>query len=210
MKLLERRRALMSARKSLLPKEYQQVEYIESTGTQFIDTGLKGTNKTELELELQYTDVTTSTSTRLFGARTSSTKNAFYIGSYAATNSPFYLNFNSGSYPSTLYLNLTKHNIKIKNSIAYVDDLEIFINLNTTDKFTTDYNLILCGANSGGSIACAKAKYFKCKIWANDIFVRDFIPCYRKSDNVIGLYDIVNGTFYTNQGTGEFLKGGDV
>jgi hypothetical protein len=29
----------------------------------------------------------------------------------------------------------------------------------------------------------------------------------RKSDNVIGLYDVINGKFYTNSGTGEFIKG---
>ena len=39
---------------------------------------------------------------------------------------------------------------------------------------------------------------------------RHFIPCYRKSDNVIGLYDLVEGTFYTNSGTGTFTKGSDV
>ena len=36
------------------------------------------------------------------------------------------------------------------------------------------------------------------------------IPCYRKSDGEIGLYDIVNNIFYTNMGSGEFLKGADV
>ena len=45
------------------------------------------------------------------------------------------------------------------------------------------------------------------KISENGILIRNFIPCYRKSDNEIGLYDIVNNVFYTNQGTGEFLKG---
>ena len=40
-----------------------------------------------------------------------------------------------------------------------------------------------------------------------DTLIRNYIPCYRKSDNEIGLYDIVNNVFYTNQGTGVFLKG---
>lgn len=35
------------------------------------------------------------------------------------------------------------------------------------------------------------------------------IPCYRKSDGVIGMYDLVFGVFYQNSGTGEFLKGAD-
>lgn len=40
--------------------------------------------------------------------------------------------------------------------------------------------------------------------------MRNFIPCYRRSDNVIGLYDLVENKFYTNAGTGNFLKGPDV
>lgn len=47
-------------------------------------------------------------------------------------------------------------------------------------------------------------------MYYDDVFVRNFIPCYRKSDNVIGLYDLVNDVFYTNNGTGIFLKGADV
>lgn len=36
------------------------------------------------------------------------------------------------------------------------------------------------------------------------------VPCYRKSDGVIGMYDTVSKTFYTNEGTGAFTKGADV
>ena len=34
-----------------------------------------------------------------------------------------------------------------------------------------------------------------------------YIPCYRKSDNVVGLYDIIADEFKTNAGTGSFTKG---
>ena len=44
----------------------------------------------------------------------------------------------------------------------------------------------------------------------NNTLLRDFIPCYRKSDGVIGLYDKVEGKFYTNQGSGTFLKGSNI
>lgn len=44
----------------------------------------------------------------------------------------------------------------------------------------------------------------------NDTPIREFIPCYRKSDLVAGMYDRVNGVFYTNAGTGEFIVGPDV
>lgn len=37
----------------------------------------------------------------------------------------------------------------------------------------------------------------------------DLIPCYRKSDNEPGFYDVVNSVFYTNQGTGALVAGPD-
>jgi hypothetical protein len=37
------------------------------------------------------------------------------------------------------------------------------------------------------------------KIWENNVLVRDFIPVYRKSDSVVGMYDSVNDVFYTNK-----------
>ena len=45
------------------------------------------------------------------------------------------------------------------------------------------------------------------KMYDNDALVRNFIPCYRKSDNAAGLYDTVNNVFYTNAGTGKFIIG---
>ena len=40
--------------------------------------------------------------------------------------------------------------------------------------------------------------------------IRKFIPCYRKLDEEVGLYEVYSSTFYTNQGTGELGKGPDV
>jgi hypothetical protein len=34
--------------------------------------------------------------------------------------------------------------------------------------------------------------------------------CYRKSDGVIGMYDVENNVFYTNNGSGDFAKGADI
>ena len=49
---------------------------------------------------------------------------------------------------------------------------------------------------------------FKCLI--NGVLTNELVPCYRKSDNEVGLYDIVENKFYTNQGSGSFLKGANV
>lgn len=49
-------------------------------------------------------------------------------------------------------------------------------------------------------------------VWAkrDGALIFNAVPCYRKADSVIGMYDTVSGTFFTNQGTGAFTKGADV
>ena len=44
----------------------------------------------------------------------------------------------------------------------------------------------------------------------DDVPAGDFVPCYRKADGTIGMYDTVSGSFFTNAGTGTFSKGADV
>ena len=55
-----------------------------------------------------------------------------------------------------------------------------------------------------------KGRIGKVEFYISEELKRNFIPCYRKSDNVIGMYDLVEEKFYTNQGNGEFLKGRDI
>ena len=38
----------------------------------------------------------------------------------------------------------------------------------------------------------------------------DFVPCYRKLDGEIGMYDLIGDKFYSNNGTGTFKKGNDI
>jgi len=75
--------------------------------------------------------------------------------------------------------------------------------------FTTTGNALLGNFNYTNYIP-ALAKYYESKWWNDGVLIRDFIPCYRKSDDKPGYYDIVNNTFYTNAGTGEFVLGPNV
>ena len=48
------------------------------------------------------------------------------------------------------------------------------------------------------------------KFFDGEKVVHDLVPCYRKEDNVIGVYDLIDKAFYTNQGKGEFNKGQNI
>lgn len=52
----------------------------------------------------------------------------------------------------------------------------------------------------------AKLRLYSCKVYQNWTVFHDFVPCYRKSDWEIWLYDLVSDTFYTNQWSWTFKK----
>ena len=53
-------------------------------------------------------------------------------------------------------------------------------------------------------------KIYSASYYADGVRKCNLVPCYRKSDGVIGMYDKVAGKFYTNSGTGTLVKGADV
>ena len=194
-----------------LPSEYQEVEYIESSGTQYIDTGLSMPNGFKTEMR-----VSTNIGS---GYR-------FFLGA-EDDESPYYRNFfginGSNHYFLGAYSNLTSSEVMQVNQFYTfnvstisgnryykVNDIDVLTYTdNTTPLTSRNLYLFRINSNSGGGYF-SSIKLCYCKIYDNDTLVRDFIPCYRKSDDVIGLYDLVNGVFYTNAGTGTFLKGADV
>ena len=56
----------------------------------------------------------------------------------------------------------------------------------------------------------SSARLYSCKIIKDDETVRNYIPAKRNSDGVVGLYDLISKTFFTNAGTGTFTAGSEI
>ena len=191
--------------KSNLPDGYQEVEYIESTGTQYIDTNVIPTSNLNGEFTL---------SANAYGYPFGSTngQDKDYWGMNFNCNGQYQLYYGTGSYPMIGIWQLnTKYIIKINNKKFYLNNelLYDFNNGSNTFTFNTNSTIYLFALNYNG-VSYSQFKMYNVKLWQNNTLVRDFVPCYRISDNVIGMYDTVNGVFYTNQGTGSFNKGSNV
>ena len=194
-----------------LPSEYQAVEYIESSGTQYIDTNYVPNQNTKVSVDFQ--NVVSNENFTILGARNTpnAPRKGIMVGvgvSYTKFVSMF------GDVSENIQLsdnNLNKNNVEVSKNGYYFNG-----NLITTpsqDNWTINQAIYLFAMHQGDGTSItlfAKTKMYACKIWESNVLVRNFIPCYRKSDNVIGLYDLVNNVFYTNAGTGTFNKGNDV
>lgn len=188
---------------SRVPAGYTQVEYLKSTGTQYINVGFKPNQDTRIVLDVNSPLV--SGPVWLFGARTaadSKTYNFLCQGSKYRSdyndNSSTSLTINpSGRFEIDKDKNITKINGSTASTIPY-------------GAFQCEYNLFLFNNNNAGAAgAGASISIYSCKIYDNGTLVRDFVPV-RNSSGTLGLYDIVNGAFYTNQGSGTFTAGADI
>lgn len=196
-----------------LPDGYTRLEYIQSTGTQYIDTGFKPNQNTRLVLDFENTGDYSSMTTALcplFGARNASAaSSASAFGLWIGSKSyPHYGNvaYNAnGNFTIDLNARLTYEMNKNVVSIGS----EVITCSSAT--FTTNYNLCLLTINNYGTIETRRAsgKLWAAKIYDNGTLVRDFIPC-KNASGTIGLYDRKNGVFYSNKGSGTFTAGAEV
>lgn len=190
-----------------LPDGYTQVEYLESTGTQYIDTGFKPTGNTKVKIKVQL-PTQTNVQQGIFGARPGNTERfTAFIGTRGDALQVDYNTASTlgGSTVPISNFNATNVNeIEVSNKLIVNDVL-----VREVDKisFQSSVNLYLFTNNNNGTPQLRmKGMIWYCKIWDNDVLVRNFIPCINQS-NVAGMYDTVNGVFYTNAGTGSFNVG---
>ena len=195
-----------------LPDGYQQVEYIQSTGTQYINTGYKAKPNTQIDVDFQFTDL--KVQQRLYGCDSDNNSNNLSFAMYINGNTKWAYAYSNGTgnWVSTdIAADTNRHKFKfnILNGNVIVDSTLKTISGNPTN--ISGYNLyIMARDNMGTTDGFAKLKLYGFNIYEGSNIVRSFIPCYRKSDSVRGLYDLVEGQFYTNAGSGTFGIGSNV
>ena len=194
---------------SRLPSNYQEVEYIQSSGTQYIDTGVVATSGFEIDIKINIDTVTGSWAPILSAHELS----APYKRNFMAYTSSKKMEIDAGDKITQTSVTLTGDDV-IKASNV---ENNFYLNINGTNYTptvtTAASNLAYSGRtmhllhSNGYDFGYTSGKVYYCKITVDGTLVRSFVPCYRKSDNIVGLYDLVNGVFYTNAGTGNFAKG---
>lgn len=179
---------------------YSWLDYIQSNGTQCINTGIIPTQDTRIIMDFEHTGKNTDVMT-LFGARTATTSNVFGMW---ISNTSVYPHYGNVGYDVNGYIDITdkgRITYDLNSNIATVDNNTITCN---TATFNSGSSLYLLAMNQNGTIDNRKAsgKIYSCKIYNGSSLVRDFVPC--NYGGAIGLWDNVNKVFYDNVGTGTF------
>ena len=183
---------------SILPTGYTALEYLESTGTQYIDTGIIVKATTLAEFEYQFVG---SAKNYVFGQVAG--RGSSIIG-YRTDRIWWFRNTDLD------LIDNNKHKVVFnqQDGKVYRDGVV----LATRGAFGTQQSqtiLLFAELNDNNTINKGKVKIynFKLKEGSTPSVIQNLVPARRNSDGVLGMYDTVSNTFFTNAGTGEFIAG---
>ena len=177
---------------------YTQLEYIESTGTQYINTNVISSYNLTLETSIAITEEHPTTKYRsLFG------NEASWVMNFVEDSTGIrWVGQDINMYITTYSLN-EKMFIYAGKDFMYKNGVSI---PRSADGNSVSYGNFLIGKGYNNT-TIGKFKLYNFKIYDSGELVRDFVPAKRNKDSIIGLYDLVEHKFYTNQGTGTFTGG---
>lgn len=184
---------------------YTELEYIESTGAQYILTDIVPTDDTGVVMRFSSSNTNT---------------NGIFIGSKSSTN----VNFGIGNIDNEIYfgwntLTPSEDRREIDENTIYEAELNyegcnasglnsvpVDAPLGTLESTTAP--IAIFANNDNGTInAYSRIKLYQMVITEGNEIAHYLIPCIRNIDNEIGLYDAVTGNFYANMGSENFRKG---
>lgn len=183
-----------------LPDGYTELEYIQSSGTQWIKTGVIPTINTRYYAEFEIVSIDGSKGiigvvdnncciwydkTSLYGA--------FTIG--------------YDVYASESVSNGKKYVCELKNGSFVVNG--VTYSIPSVSSWDNQKEAFIFDLNYNGSYGKSSIKVYRCIIYDGAAKIRDYVPA-KNSSGTLGLYDTVNGAFYTNAGSGTFTAGADI
>lgn len=184
---------------SSLPEEYQEIEYLQSTGTQYIDS--------------QYFPVSSDTITIKLAPQELSADKAFfgcYGGGFTCELGQMgagYYRGNVGATSEAAKFTVDEtHELIMYNGVWHKGNIAF----GAANSGTSTIPAYIFGRNYNGANKLSQVKLFSLKVHRNGELYRNFVPCYRIADNVPGLYEAVTGEFHTSVTNNNFILGTDV
>lgn len=180
---------------------YTELKFIESTGTQYIDTGYKPNNNTKLEIVFW--------SNKSDAQSIASVDHGWRAETFGIWGTALGFGTDVNTHNDESGVARYNHDYKIDARLSQEGFYKNGVLCETFSDYTFDlnYNLPLFALNRNGTILeFSKAKLYSCKLYENNILVRDFVPVMTRYGDV-GLFDLIEYKFYGNAGSGTFIAG---
>jgi hypothetical protein len=196
-----------------LPPGYRRVEYLESTGNQWIDTGVVPAGKAisaVADFKLAALPPGPSTYGVIGSNKTDGTDNiqlSIYLNKWRVKLNS-YATFGTAS-------DLDRHLVSLNiSSGTSLDDI-VYTSTQYTINSGNTNSMWLFKVQYASNELSSSCRFYSCKIYDNSVLVRSYVPCVRISDNKPGLYELCGSIcsltaspFYINSGTGaDFIWG---
>lgn len=208
--LMRRRRALMEAgQKARLPAEYQEVEWIKANGSAYIRTEIRP-YKTTLYCDFAFQNP----------------GNGQRMVYSHASNNQYYAIAPLIDGGKRNWSAVTKYNKFLDTGVPFDKNRHSLVFNDADGNVWLDGSIVVTSPSFDlGAVGNVTLLFSNNAYPANNTFFGDvvfvdkdtgneigrLVPCYRRADSEIGMYDLVNGAFYTNYNTtGYFTKGADV
>lgn len=187
-----------------VPDVVNHLNYIQSSGTQYIDTGVLPTQSVKVVIDAEFLQQS-SGNYDLFGARTSGSGPFFFMR--ARFGQPdFAVRIASAavvSVPNTSNV-ADRYSFVLQSGLASVGGNSIAV---STNAFSISKSIFIGALNTeSGPLNYATAKVYSCQIYDNGTLILDYWPAIDPS-GVVCMYDKVNKEYAYNAGAGEFIGG---
>lgn len=194
--------------------DYQEVEWVQAADGvgAYLNLGFTFEKAALIEIGVHYDS--SQTSGQVFGAaENSGALRCMITAPYSNGQATFYgstgTKYISKSYAMTSGKNEFEFSLKNGELRVVRKDLGTVATMATQSEYTMTSNLLLFAQNYNGAprYSGQRRVYYFRYYDKDNILICDLMPCYRKSDGVIGMYDKVRNMFISNAGSGDFTIG---
>lgn len=187
----------------MVPSNINFVDFVQTTGVEYINTGFKPNPKTRVVCDLDPLSTNTG-QLSAFGARIAYNNSAFSVFSCYDATHQFYSDYGTNFVFQNADISGRRVIDKNKNITNFGNNIVIE---HPAAVFQSNLNLFLCCLNENGTPNYGlKAKYYSFKIYDNGGLVHDYKPCI-DSDGIVCFYDEMAKQYVYNAGTGVFTAG---
>jgi len=199
---------------SRITNEYIPVDYVQFTGTQYIDTQIPQTTANiGVSVDYQYTDITSQSFSILFGARSAPTTgvaDALMIVDNHSNSHMIFQYGNSNPQIGNAAPNLSRHVLTVSGKTVSIITGGVVGNMvtSTAAEPAVPYNIFLGAGNQAGEPVEGQeflGNIFSFSITDDNTTIMKLDPVIEAATGECGFYDEISGNFFGNAGTGTLV-----